>query len=62
MSPTAAAVLVKKGFTVQVQENAGAEASFTNEAFEAAGAKVVDKAAAYNSGEWQWVPLAQRWS
>ncbi|XP_037078898.1 NAD(P) transhydrogenase, mitochondrial-like [Pollicipes pollicipes] len=49
MSPAATAVLTKKGFTVHVEENAGNEASFTNDAFAEAGAKIVDKATAYNS-------------
>ena len=50
IAPAAVAALTKKGFTVQIQENAGAEASFTNDMFAEAGAKIVDKKTAYGSG------------
>ena len=52
VAPAAVAALTKKGFTVQIQENAGAEASFTNDMFAEAGAKIVDKKTAYGSGEY----------
>ena len=51
MAPVAVSALTKKGFTVQVQESAGVGASFTNDMFAEAGAKIVDKKAAYESGE-----------
>ena len=42
-TPDTVAKLIKLGFEVAVQSGAGALASFTDEAYEAAGAKVVDK-------------------
>ncbi|KAH6927593.1 hypothetical protein HPB50_006129 [Hyalomma asiaticum] len=42
LTPAAAAVLVKKGFTVNVEEQAGVAAKFKNEAYEASGARVTD--------------------
>lgn len=38
--PAVVSKLVKKGFTVNVEENAGALANFPNKAYEEAGAKV----------------------
>lgn len=49
ISPTVAALLVKKGFTVNIEDSAGSEAAFTNEAFVDAGAKIVDNKSAYSS-------------
>ncbi|XP_043220707.1 NAD(P) transhydrogenase, mitochondrial-like [Amphibalanus amphitrite] len=49
LAPVAVTALTKKGFTVQIQENAGAEASFTNDMFAEAGAEIVGKKAAYES-------------
>lgn len=42
LSPVAAAALVKKGFTVNVEEQAGIAAKFKNEAYEASGARITD--------------------
>ncbi|KAL1435688.1 hypothetical protein MTO96_010475 [Rhipicephalus appendiculatus] len=49
LSPTAAAVLVKKGFTVNVEEQAGVAAKFKNEAYEASGARITDCKATFQS-------------
>ncbi|RWS16102.1 NAD(P) transhydrogenase-like protein [Dinothrombium tinctorium] len=49
LSPAAVASLVKNGFTVNVQENAGAEAKFLNEDYVAAGAKIGDLKTAFQS-------------
>lgn len=49
--PAVAQTLVKKGFTVAVEENAGKEAKFTNADYEKAGAKLVDRANVYKSGK-----------
>lgn len=43
VSPAVTATFVKKGFTVNIEENAGAEAKFSNADYEAAGGKIVDK-------------------
>lgn len=42
-TPDTVGKLLKLGFEVAVQSSAGAKASFTDEAYAAAGAKVVDK-------------------
>lgn len=47
--PATCATLVKKGFTINVEENAGASANFSNAEYEAAGAKVVTKKDAFHS-------------
>jgi NAD(P) transhydrogenase len=49
LTPTVVANLVKKGFTLHVEENAGLGASFHNEDYHNAGAKIVSKNAAYAS-------------
>nr|XP_042900894.1 NAD(P) transhydrogenase, mitochondrial [Parasteatoda tepidariorum] len=49
LSPAAAATLIKKGFKVNVEKDAGAEAKFSNQDFEAVGAKISDTAAAFQS-------------
>lgn len=49
LSPAAVQTLVKKGFTINVESNAGAEAQFTNADYEAAGAKIADKKLAFAS-------------
>lgn len=49
ITPAVAATLVKKGFTVQVEEGAGAEAKFRNDDYAQAGAKIVDKTTAFQS-------------
>lgn len=43
--------LTKKGFTVKVEENAGKEAKFSNDLYASAGAKLVDKTNAFQSGK-----------
>ena len=50
LTPAAAAVLVKKGFTVNIEDGAGLESRFRNEDYASAGAKVVDKNTAFHSG------------
>ncbi len=50
ISPATAANLTKKGFTVLVEENAGALATFRNQDFESAGAKIVPRKEAFESG------------
>lgn len=49
--PAVAETLVKKGFTVNVETDAGKEAKFRNELYEKAGAKLVDATAAFKSGK-----------
>ena len=49
VSPASVAMLTKKGFTVNVEENAGLEAKFLNADYETAGASIVGLDAAYNS-------------
>jgi len=46
-TPAVAAMLTKKGFTVNVQEGAGKLSSFRDDDFAAAGAKIVGKEAAF---------------
>ncbi|XP_071142240.1 NAD(P) transhydrogenase, mitochondrial-like [Mytilus edulis] len=43
ISPTAVVNLVKKGFTVNIEKDAGVEAKFTNAELEKAGAKIMAK-------------------
>lgn len=50
LTPVAAATLVKKGFTVNIEDGAGLESRFRNEDYANAGAKVVDKITAFHSG------------
>lgn len=50
LTPQVAQVLTKKGFTVNVQENAGSEAKFRNDDYEKAGAVIVDAQKAFHSG------------
>jgi len=47
ITPAATAMLTKKGFTVQVEENAGVLSQFRNDDYAAAGAKIVPKAEAF---------------
>ncbi|CAF1023458.1 unnamed protein product [Rotaria sordida] len=49
LTPAIVSTLVKKGFTLNVEENAGAGASFYNEEYQNAGAKIVSRNAAYAS-------------
>merc|ERR1719399_2123829 len=48
-SPESVAKLVKEGFKVVVEKNAGAAATFSDAMYEAAGASVVDKEAAWKA-------------
>nr|CAH7751274.1 unnamed protein product [Callosobruchus chinensis] len=47
--PAAVEALIKKGFTVNVEENAGLEAKIRNADFEKSGAKIVNTESAFNS-------------
>jgi NAD(P) transhydrogenase len=49
LTPTVVSALAKKGFTLHVEENAGIGASFLNEDYQNAGAKIVSRNAAYAS-------------
>ncbi len=49
LTPTVVSALTKKGFTLHVEENAGLGASFHNEDYQNAGAKIVSRNAAYAS-------------
>ena len=51
VGPPAIQLLTKKGFTVQIEKDAGALANFTNKNLEEAGAKIVDRNAAFQSGK-----------
>lgn len=48
--PSVVQTLVKKGFTVNIEEQAGHEAKFTNQNYEEAGANLVNKENAFQSG------------
>lgn len=48
--PAVVQTLTKKGFVVNVEESAGREAKFSNEQYVSAGAKLVDKTNAFQSG------------
>lgn len=48
--PAVVSKLVKKGFNVNIEENAGAAANFPNKAYEEAGAKVTDLKNTFQSG------------
>ena len=49
LTPTVVSALAKKGFTLNVEEGAGLGASFPNDDYQNAGAKIVSKDAAYAS-------------
>lgn len=49
LTPAIVSTLVKKGFTLNVEENAGAGASFQNTDYQNAGAKIVTRNTAYTS-------------
>jgi len=49
LAPTSIAALKKKGFHIAIEENAGAQANFPNDALAAAGANIVDKKTAFAS-------------
>ena len=44
-------MLVKKGFTVNIESGAGIEARFRNDDYAEAGGKLTDKKSVYNSGK-----------
>merc|ERR1711963_295072 len=48
-TPAVTAMLTKKGFTVNIEDGAGTESQFRNMDYEAAGAKIVDSNAAFQS-------------
>lgn len=50
LTPAVAAALIKKGYTVNVEDSAGLGAKFRNEDYASVGANVVDKSKAYGSG------------
>lgn len=49
ITPVVAAILIKKGFNVQVEEGAGVNAKFRDSDYANAGAKIVSKDAAFTS-------------
>lgn len=49
VSPAGVAMLTKKGFTVNIEENAGTEAKFLNADYEAAGASIVGVDSVYDA-------------
>ncbi|XP_060516948.1 NAD(P) transhydrogenase, mitochondrial-like [Cylas formicarius] len=49
ITPAVTETLTKKGFTVKVEENAGADAKFKNGDYEKSGVKIVDTKTAFNS-------------
>ncbi len=48
-SPKSVITLIKMGFVVHIEEQAGFEANFSNEAYQHAGAGIVDKASAWQA-------------
>lgn len=50
LTPNVVEKLVKKGFLVNVEKDAGLEAKFRNEDYEKVGAKIVDATKAFQSG------------
>lgn len=53
--PSVVQTLTKKGFTVNVEEEAGKEAKFGNDQYASAGAKIVDRTKAFQSGEYSYL-------
>ncbi|RZB41000.1 NAD(P) transhydrogenase, mitochondrial [Asbolus verrucosus] len=49
LTPAVTQTLIKKGFTVQIEENAGLGAKFRNEDYEEAGGVIVDTKKTFNS-------------
>lgn len=49
ITPAVAQTLIKKGFNINIEENAGVNAKFRNQDFEAAGAVIVDNKKAFES-------------
>ena len=45
------ATLIKQGFNVKCESGAGAEAKFRDDDYAAAGAKMVDRKSAFDSGK-----------
>ena len=50
LTPAVAAALIKKGFSLNLEDSAGIGAKFRNEDYASVGAKVVAKSKAYGSG------------
>ena len=50
LGPPAITALTKKGFTVQIEAGAGAAANFTDANLKEAGATIVDRSTAFQSG------------
>lgn len=50
ITPAVTETLVKKGFKVNVEENAGVDAKFRNSDYQSAGAKIVEDQQAFSSG------------
>lgn len=51
ITPAVVSTLAKKGFKIQVEENAGLEAQFRNEDYEQNGAQITTKESIYKSGD-----------
>lgn len=51
LSPAVTAILVKKGFTVNIERGAGEGAKFRNEDYLAAGGNIVDGNVAWETGK-----------
>ena len=51
VTPAVTQTLIKKGFSVVVQENAGIAAKFPNDQYAAAGAKIGDAKSVYSSAD-----------
>uniref|UniRef100_A0A0N5ALZ8 NAD(P) transhydrogenase, mitochondrial n=1 Tax=Syphacia muris TaxID=451379 RepID=A0A0N5ALZ8_9BILA len=49
LSPSAAQNLIKRGISVLIEEDAGAQASFSNDSYQSVGAKVVNQKQAFSS-------------
>jgi len=49
ITPAVTQTLVKKGFTIKVEDGAGALSNFRNQDYEASGGKIVDKAGVFDS-------------
>lgn len=55
LTPPVAATLIKKGFTVNIEESAGVLAKFRNEDYEKIGAKLVNNETVFQSGNFSCV-------
>jgi len=58
-TPETVGKLVKAGFTVKVEKGAGLGASFSDSAYEAAGASIVDRDTAFGTSLVRW-PLPRQ--